>query len=295
MQKLLVFLITFCFSVPILAQKTKHVSAEETYISDNKDESIKQAEEKTFLRARIKALTEEFGAKVSNQTDIITTSENGETSVRFRQRGGTEIKAEWLKTIKQEVRSRSISDDGFMIITVYVEGIAREITLAGVDFEYHLLRNSDKLESEDDRFRNNDHLYLMFKSPVDGFLAVYMTDDEKAYCLLPYIEQTDGIYQVKANRQYIFFSQKYAQPEEANYNLRRRLISDKAHEVNTVYVIFSQKPFTKKTDNDGIKIQDNLYFARNVDLDDFEDWLYKCQKQDVGMKVEKKEITISKK
>lgn len=294
MRRWFLLLTALCLAVPMLAQKAKRVKAEYTYVSDNRDESIRQAEANAFFKARCQALADEFGATVGGQTDIETVSENGQTSVRFRQRGGTELRADWLKTVKEEVRSRSMTDDGFLVVTVFVEGMAREIKTAGADFEYHLLRNGTDLTSEDDRFRNGDRLALMFQSAADGWLAVYLTDGQRAYCMLPYKEQPEGIYRVKANCRYVFFSDEHAQPEEQGYDLRLRLVTDKMQEVNTVYVVFSQQPFTKRTDSDGNRISDGLVMARNISLDDFEDWLYQCQRKDVGMRVEKKNITITK-
>lgn len=281
-------------SLGSIAQKTKRVHAEYTYTSDNLDEGPKQAQQKAFLCARQEALREVFGERVDGETEYIESIDNGQESVYFRQRGGTMLKADWLKTVKEEVRSRSMTDEGYLIFTVYVEGMAREIEMAGVNFEYHVLRNGNKLENEDNRFHNQDRVYLMFKAPTDGYLAVYMTDDDRAYCMLPYKEQSDGIYRIQHDQQYVFFSDEDAQPKERNYDLRLRMVTNKEREVNTLYIIFSQKPFTKKTDEEGNKISEKLQLARNVDIDEFKDWLFKCQRQDVQMRVEKKSITINK-
>ena len=293
MRKFLSLFLMLCLSVPLMAQKAKHVQAEYKYISDNRDESLKQAEEKAFFRARCQAIADKFGATISGMTEIETSNQNGQTAVSFIERGGTKLRAEWLKTTKEEVIGRSVTNDGFMIITVYVEGEAREITSAGVDFEYHILRNGNRLENEDDRFKNGDHICLMFKSPVDGYLAIYLTDDERAYCMLPYKEQTDGIYRIKANQLYVFFSKDDACVEEAGYDLNLQLVTNKHLEKNTLFTIFSKEPFTKKTDNEGERISAGLVLARNINKHSFEDWLYKCQSRDVSMRVEKKEITIS--
>jgi hypothetical protein len=64
--------------------------------------------------------------------------------------------------------------------------------------------------------------------------------------------------------------------------------------VNTLFINFSQKSFTKKTDEDEKKLSGNLQLARYVSLEEFNDWLYQCQRKDVGMQIEKKTITISK-
>ena len=295
-RTLLLIGFTLCFAVTSVAQKTKRVSAEYTYVSDNMDESPKQALQKALLHARQEALREVFGERVDGETEYITSKDNNQESVYFRQRGGTMLRAEWLKTEKEEVRSRSMTDEGFMVFTVYVEGKAREIEMAGVNFEYHVLRNGNKLENEDDRFCHNDRICLMFKAPADGYLAVYLTDEDegRAYCMLPYQEQKEGIYQIRRNRQYVFFSKEDASDEEEKYNLIQKVLTDKRHIVNTLYIIFSKKPFTKKTDEDGKIAGENLIFARNVNLEDFKEWLYECQRHDAEMRVERKTITIMK-
>lgn len=297
MYKSLLLYLILIFPLTAIAreEKEKSVKAEYTYVSDNKDESVKNAETNAFFRARCQAIEDEFGANVMGETDIITTNKNGHTSVLFRQRGGTEIRADWMKTVKEKVVSRSITDDGFMVIKVYVEGLAREITMAGVSLDFHLLRNGDNPENEDDRFRNDDRLSLTFQAPADGYLAVYITDDQKAYCVLPYKEQHDGIYRVKANKKYVFFSNDYCQESEKDYELILRLFTNYEHEINTVYVIYSQNPFTKATDDAGEEIAYLRMEPRNMKIDKFEDWLYECRQKDTTLHVEKKTITITKK
>lgn len=290
----LILMLAMCVSVPLLAQKPHRVNAEYTYTSDNMDESPNQACQKAFLYARQDALKKVFGERVDGETEYIASIENGTESVSFRQRGGTMIRADWLKTVKEEVRSRSMTNDGFMIFTVYVEGMAREITTAGITLEYHILRNDTKLQNEDRHFKNLDNLYLWFKAPTDGYLTVYTTDEQKAYCMLPYQEQTDGVYQINANHEYIFYSKEHALKEEKNFGMPLVLSIDKDYEVNDFYIVFSKNLFTKVPDNAGSSIGEDMNLIRNVDLKKFNDWLYECQKRDVLMQVERTTITISK-
>lgn len=294
MRHLLLIFFLLSVSVSLSAQRPRRVSAEYTYVSSDKNETPKQAIEKAVLQARYEAIRREFGERVTNQTDYIASRNDSNEIVTFHQHGGTELKAEWIETIKEEVRDQRF-ENGFWVVTVRVEGRAQEIASAGMDFEYHILRNGTELRHEEKNFKNGDYLYLMFKSPVDGYLSVYVVDDKTAYCTLPYQEQTNGIYNVRANQQYIFFSDKHLQEGEDSYNVTLKTIATiKAGvEVNEIYIIFSTQPFTKKTDNAGLRINEKLSFARNIETGKFMDWLSMCRKRDSHMKVEKSTITIS--
>ena len=292
MRQLIMLFSLFVFCT-VMAQKPHRVKASYTYTSDNMDESPKHAIETAFLRARYEALKESFGERVSSQTNMTLSNDNGHSSVKFIQRGGSEIKADWLKTIKEEVLDQRL-EDGFMIVTVYVEGMARETASAGVDFEYHILRNGTTLDKEDDNFNDGDRICMIFKAPTNGYLAVYMLDEARAYCMLPYKEQVDGVYRIKANKQYIFFSKEHAVDEEKYYNLKNVAITNKAVEENEICVVFSRHPFTKKTDEDGKQISSRLTLVRNVDIEAFNEWLYKCQSHDPEMRVDRHSIFIKK-
>lgn len=293
----LILLLALCASVSAVAQKTRRVSAEYTYVSDNKEETPAQAVQSALQQARYEAVRREFGERVTNQTDYIASEGNGKGTETFRQHSGTELKADWIETISEEVREQRF-DRGYWTVTVYVEGRAQEIASAGVDFEYHILRNGTELRHEDRNFRNRDRLYLQFKAPVDGYLAVYVVDDMTAYCILPYQEQADGIYRVKANQEYTFFSEQHLQPDETGFHPVMRLVTsaDTGAEVNEVYVIFSTKPFTKRTDREGTVVDQTdkhtLTLARNIPIDDFHDWLARCRQREPQMRVERAAITI---
>lgn len=292
-KTILMFLL-LCVSVSVLAQKPQRVYAEYTYQSNNPKETPEQAEKNAILEARKKAIREKFAEHVVGQTDYIIGNDDGRSFEIFYQHGGTYLKADWVKTIKEEVLDKRF-EQGFWIVSVYVEGMALEINSSEIDLDYHILRNGTELDNEDNRFKHRDRMYLRFKAPVDGYLAVYLLDDNKAYCVLPYEEQREGIYSIEANKEYVFFSERHALPDELSYRLKRFLTTDKDHEINELHIIFSKNEFVKKTDNDRIPIGDKLELLRNVDRDAYENWLYDCRKRDPKMRVIKETITIGKK
>ena len=127
-------------------------------------------------------------------------------------------------------------------------------------------------------------------SPVDGYLAVYLLDEEgNAFCLLPYRNQSDGIYKVRANTPYIFFSEKDAPLQERSLIDEYVMTCEKAQEVNQIYTIFSPNPFIKSNDKDN---GDAL--PRETDGESFQKWLAKVRRKDNSVNFSSKQITIAK-
>ena len=175
-----------------------------------------------------------------------------------------------------------------LIVTCKVKGKAREIISAGIDFQARILRNGTDDKFESDQFRSGDDLYLSFTSPLSGYLAVYLVDaDGQAFCLLPYRNQSDGIYPVKANQRYLFFNTKEASQNERPYVDEYVMTCNRSSEHNQIYVIFSPNQFTKAVDN-----QSNADLPRELKFEDFQKWLIKNRKMDKGINLDKKLITI---
>ena len=123
-------------------------------------------------------------------------------------------------------------------------------------------------------------MYLLFQTPVDGYVAVYLIDETPtAYCLLPYQNDSDGQQIVKHGKEYIFFSPEKAS-EELNLVDQYSLTCSGSVEHNQIYVIFSPNPFTKATDNAGAK-----YLPRQLSYKEFTEWLSNCRKLDPKMSI----------
>ena len=291
---LLLWLVLYA-TLPTCAQKAPkpvRVKAAYTYVSDNGDESRNKAVQTALLRARYEALKDVFGERVAGSTNMTTSNSQGVSSIKMWTHSGSELRADWLKTIKEDVREVTFRD-GFWNVSVYVEGMAREV-VAHADMECHILRNGTDLRHEDDRFRDGDRICLMFQSATKGYLAVYLLDETGAYCLLPYREQADGIYKIEANRKYVFFSEEYAGHGEEDFDLEVVVKTDKSQETDELCVVFSPRYFTKPVDQEGCQLGDGYVQPRNVSLEKFNDWLYKCQRTDAQMYVERKVITVKK-
>ena len=171
----------------------------------------------------------------------------------------------------------------------YYQGKIRELTSIGLDFQAKVLRNGTEDRFESEMFNNGDDFYLSFTSPVAGYLAIYLVDvGNDATCILPYQRQQDGIYTVKANQRYVFFSERDATPVERPLVDSYNLTALYPVEQNQIYVVFSPQSFVKAVDN-GFEGQ-----LRQLKGDDFQKWLAKCRKRDVNMTVKMIPITIRK-
>lgn len=266
----------------------KTVEGEYTYHAPE-NVTMEQAKRTALDRAKIQALADEFGTIVSQSNATRVENKNGQTDVDFLSIGGSDVKGEWIETIGEPTYNIRY-DDGMLVVSVKVKGKAREIISAGIDFQTHILRNGTEDRFESDQFRSGDELYLSFQSPVNGYLAVYLIDAEnQAYCLLPYRNQTEGIYPIKANQRYLFFNIKEAPLQERSYVDEYVMTCERESEQNQIYVIFSPNQFAKAIDN-----QSNASLPRELPYKDFQKWLVKCRKHDKEMNLRLILITINR-
>lgn len=265
------------FSLTVLAQKVKTVEGEYTYHAPE-NVTLEQARRTALERAQAQAVADEFGTLVSQSDFTRVENSDGASKVDFLSLGGVEAKGEWIETISEP--EYNIRYEGNMlVITCKVRGKAREIVSAQIDFTAKVLRNGTEEKFESAEFRNGDDLYLLFQSPVKGYLAVYLVDaDGQAFCLLPYRSQTEGVYPVKANQRYVFFNERLAPYSERPQVDEYVMTTDRSSESNQIYVIFSTNQFSKAVDGG---VREGL--PRELSQEDFHRWLAKCRKSDKDM------------
>ena len=287
-------LITLAFSLAVFCQREATVEGEYTY-RGSENVSVAEAKRIALERAKIQAIAEEFGTIVTSSTASVIVKENEKTSSKITSYGGSDVKGEWIGTQKEEF-SQPVFADGMIIITARVKGLAREIISAPIDFEAQILNNSPTLKAEDDHFNAGDDIYLHFHPTKDGYLAVYLVDENEAFCLLPYQEDPDGQMPVKHGEEYIFFSEKKAPKDLKSITDEYVLTcSGQTADMNKLYIIYSPKPFTKAVDHHINVKEGSLELPRELDFDNFQKWLFECRKRDKNMAVDTREIIVSPK
>jgi hypothetical protein len=288
MKRALLFFIFFISLHSFAQNKAQTICGEYIYYPPS-NVSVDDAVKTAIERAKIAALAEKFGTLISQNNSTVVKNENGQSTTDFTSLGGSEVKGEWIEDTKTPETKVSYEKE-MLVVKANVCGKAREITRAAVDFSAKILRNGIGGNFESDTFKNEDDFYLLFKSPVNGYLAVYLIDSEqKAFCLLPYASNTTGKVAIEHGKEYIFFSRKNLSTEEARLIEEYKLTAETDIEYNHLYIIFSPNEFTKANDN-----LSSTSLPRELTFNDFQRWLLKCRNRDNDIRVDSKTIEIRK-
>ena len=272
------------------SQRVAKVSATYTYYAPE-TMSVEEAKRVALDRAKIQAIADEFGTIVSQNTSTIVSNINGETDSHFFSVGGSDVKGEWIETIREPKYNINYTDNTLVVICT-VTGKAREIVSSGIDFIAKPLRNGTDLRFESNSFKDGDDLYLYFQTPVDGFIAVYLLDEltQTVYNILPYKSQNISAVPVDANKDYVFFSKNTVNRENKGIVDEYILSCDNPKEYNTLYILFSPSQIGKTTGfNPSIDDKPNY-----ISYNDFKQWLSKVLSYDKNLQLHKINITISK-
>lgn len=271
----------------ISAQKIEKVHGECTYhVPDNI--SLEEGKRTALERAKIQAIADAFGTLVSQNNSSIVKNENGKSSVDFLSIGGSDVKGEWIETIGEPMFD-IFYESNMLTIKVSIDGKAREIKNAAIDFEAKLLRNGTEEKYESNEFRNGDDLYLYFKSPINGYLAVYLLDEnmQQVFWLLPYKSSGEPAYKIIHDKPYVFFSCQKAEDNPSEVD-EYTMTCEHSMEQNTICIVFSPNMFAKAFAEDG-----NAGLPRQLSLKEFQKWLGKCKANDTSIQEKKKVITIN--
>ena len=284
--RLVFILLLFVNLLSIQAQKIERVHGEYTYhVPENI--TLEEGKRIALERAKIQALADAFGTIVSQNNSTIVKNENGRSSVDFFSLGGSEVKGEWIETTG-EPTYHIYYESNMLVVKAEVTGKARKIKNVGVCFDARVLRNGTELKFESNEFQNGDDLYLYFKSPMDGYLVVYLVDEnaEQAYCLLPYKNSNGQAYKILHDTPYVFFSKEKAGKEQNEVD-EYVMTCNHSVEQNVVYVIFSPNAFAKMNMD---RIEAN--FPSRLSLKEFQKMLLKyyvknngIQKQSIILKI----------
>lgn len=286
-RNIIVIAILSTFFLSVKAADVKTVTGESTFYGES-SHSLNDCKRYALEQARIAALAREFGTTISQdvyQRDMI--SGNTESNY-FTMLNRTEVNGEWLADEGEPVYTVSHDADNNYVVKCKVKGKARRLTNEAAEFSSAVLRNGNDKRFADTHFREGDDMKLYFRSPVAGYLAVYLIDDARnVYSLLPYSSASDGIVKISRDTDYVFFDpvmadSQFGQPDELVMTL------DGDVERNQLYVLFSPNPFTRALDNSAVG-----ELPRTVSYDEFTRWLTNARKRDprMGMKVMHLEIT----
>ena len=287
-KKFICCLICLLFPIYSFSQKTKTVDGEYTYVvPENVD--LGKAKHTALERLKIQLIADEFGTIISQSNSTMVKNINEKSDINFLSVGSSEVKGEWIETIGTPIFKTEILGDQ-LVVKVWAKGKIREIISSNIDIDVHILRNGteDKFESEE--FKSGDDLYISLISPINGYVAIYLIDnDNTAFCLLPYQNQEYGNIKIRANERYVFFSEELAVPNIRQYVDEYTMTCNHARELNQIYVVFSPNTFIKPIDN-----KETEDIPRELSNNAFQKWLSKCRTRDKDMITKQIAITLTK-
>ena len=280
----------FLSSITAIAQTPREeiVSAEYTYtVRDNENITFGEAKRKCIELAQAEAIRNKYGEIITSDFIDSRVNKDGESSDSYYwENTVARAKGVWLGNSEGFPKFDVAYSDGFIVFTAKVQGLAREIIQSTIDLKWSIMKDgiNDRVTAE--TFDSGERFYVNFRSPADGYVAVYLLEgDDVTSCLLPYSKDPDGRCPVKAGRDYVFFD-KNTDSLAPHYVLKTK----HAQENNQLIIIYSPNSFTKCNDKVTEKNR-----PRSLNTSEFQKWLLGCQRMDNDMVVNKKWIKIDNK
>ena len=272
-----ILLFLFLFPFTLFAQETTRATGKAT-VKIESNMTKDQAKDIAREMAMINAIENELGTYVEQATDIRV----DEGKVQYNIIGTTKVKGDWIRTIDEsftEEDDASHDRTGQKLENYIVCKITGEVRKATAKpmILYQTL-NCPEPGCRQTEFFSGESMYLFFKSPVDGYLSVFLDDGERVYRLFPYTSMTGKQYSagfINGDKDYILFSKKkndtpFIPDEFELYSIRQ------AAEFNNIYVIFSTDPFEKPIlEESTSKLPEGTDFKipKSLTYKDFNKWL----------------------
>lgn len=277
--------------LPVYSDNIKTVSAEYTYYAPL-TMSVVEAKKIALERAQIKAIEDAFGSIVSQSSTTALSNINGVSDTQFFSVGGSDVKGEWIETIGEPKYGNIFYQDNMLVVPCSVKGKIRQIKTNIIDYIALPLRNGAEKKYESYQFIVGDDLFLYFKSPIDGYLSVFLVDESAkcVYCALPYRNSDGNPKEIQADKEYILFSKKDCELSERIFVDEYVMTANDNLEFNDFYILFSTEPFYKTT----LEKTDNTNIPKITSWEDFNKWLAKTRMNDPNLSVSKIIISISK-
>ena len=274
--------------VEVLAQKPREAEVHGQYVFTVGDEdniTLREAKHRCIDLARAEAIKAEFGEMVSSDAVDNMSQTNGETGASFFWENTVSMaKGDWLGDTRAPELQATFTD-GKLVLTAEVWGRAREILQAETDLQIRILRENGDDREETTNFQSGDRFFVEFRSPVDGYVVIYLNElaSDQTSCLLPYPNAGTGHFVVKGGRTYTFFEESLSPTSRKYYKLSTGLEVEDCQLV----VIFSPNAFNKSNDVTGDKKHPNSLSTR-----DFQKWLLKSRRADSQMQLSKHWLKI---
>ncbi|MEM7659165.1 MAG: hypothetical protein AAF399_23800 [Bacteroidota bacterium] len=277
------------------AQKTKKSTGE--YQLNLTESTFSEAEacQQCKELAMIEAIEKAFGRVIlqGNSTIIENTytGETTETTQIFNMIAETYVNGDWLKTIDESCER--FTESGEFWIRCKVKGQVQELVQPKLDLQVYTL-DCEEPSCQTSEFRDGESFFVRAKSPVDGYLTVYLADDAVAQRLLPYRNMPrkliNGV-KIKGDQDYVLFSQAKDELDLRSYVDEYEMYAVSSVDHNRLYVIFSEKPLVKPALSQS-EIEEQQEMPMELDAQAFRRWLAQQRQYNPDIQVARLDVTI---
>ncbi|MCH5235221.1 MAG: DUF4384 domain-containing protein [Muribaculaceae bacterium] len=284
-KRLMLGAVMFTASASLFAADIVSVKGESTYYDDGTHSKV-ECMRLALEQARIDALAKKFGTIVSQ--DILQNDrvQGNREHNDFLSLSSTEVRGEWVADEGDPEYKFERDAEENLIVTCVIKGKAKAIDNESAEFNSQVLRNGTDSRNADINFRNGDAMFLDFQGSEDGYMAVFLEDEQKnVFQLLPYTNDQKSRIPVKKGTRYVFFSPKDGQKGEVVDELI--LTASYNTEYNRVYVLYSPDQFSSPVMN---REPGQLPW---MNADEFSKWLVRTRKNDPKMGVKAMNLIIA--
>ncbi|MGV8091354.1 MAG: hypothetical protein AB2L24_05745 [Mangrovibacterium sp.] len=288
-------------SVTYGKNKERKVSASESILMHDEFISLATYKELAKDQAIIKALENEFGSTVVNNYEQITETNSTNQQINFHQDIrhnylNTFPNGRWIKFLKEPVYQQKQDERGNTWMECSVTGLAESIESAKVNFISKTLDGEDIEKDFSESFTSGENGYIYFKSPVNGYLAIYFDDLIDIQRCLPYNAINEACFPVKANKDYVFFS-----TDKCNYLDNKETVDEfelftrNDFENNRFYILFSPIPIQAPLLEKPKKLEGGYFSFWHTESHLFMQWLEDTRLRNKDLQVQIIWVTIKKK
>jgi hypothetical protein len=238
-----------------------------------------QAIDKAIELAMVNAIENRFGTYIGQESN----TRIKEGRVNFDYIGTNKVRGEWIRTkdIKIDEETRTIQGkygkEQEVWVLCHITGEVREC-VSRADIVFSTL-NCPMNECRRTEFFNDEDIFVYFKSPVDGYLSIFLDEGDNTLRLLPYKSMgTRSAVEIEGDKDYIFFSRDKALMYDPQYKTDAlELYTDQEIEYNDIYVVFAENPYVKPILNDVKELENGYFVPKSLGSEDFFEWLADCK------------------
>lgn len=245
MIRLLISILVFAIWLNASAQEVKTVDVEFTYIAPETMPPM-LAKRIALEKAQLKAIADEFGTAIEQTNFTYIDS----SSVDFKSYATSNLHGEWIATTRGPKYDIQI-EGNLQVVSVKLSGKIRKIPESRAQIKMELCNRIEN-SYHTTTFHNGEPMYMKYRCSQNGYVMVFLEDEEgNAIRLLPFYIGDEACYEIKQDKEYVFFMDKNEAFDESLVG-GEKIVLTASHdkELNVVTLIYSpsliHKPIYEK-------------------------------------------------